>query len=515
METGKGILADIFWREPRERFRERLFTQALGNRIRFLDFSDFGGRLIDSYVLDLGKMYKPTVYIFDCNGFGYYCVREPNVSDKDRESFNVVLGYLLSSTNFNENFYGIDFLEEKINDVVEEVGLDVGSDKVKLFSEIIFREALGYSVLEPLMSDDDVTDISCSAFDQPVLVRHREYSEYNWMTTNIIFSEDELDALVQKIASKHGKGVNTLSPASEITTREGHRIMLTFKNEITLPSSTFSIRKFPKNPWTIAKLITYKTLNEDLAAYLWQVLEDRNFIIVSGSMGSGKTTLLSTLLQLIDLRYKILTIEDTAEIALGKRINWQRLVTRKGLQAGVYDISLTDLTLLSLRSSSDYVALGEVRGAEIQALVQASGTGLGCITTFHAGSFQELLSRMMGKPLSVEDSFLQTIKCIVFLSNVKTSNGKNLKKITSIEEPYFINGGSFKSNIVYDYSVDGEEIGLDKIFSRSRLFNRKDEYKVKMIRKKDFLKSIVKDKAYTFEQLQTHLLRFYGDNVGS
>ncbi|MCX8188195.1 MAG: type II/IV secretion system ATPase subunit [Nitrososphaeria archaeon] len=515
MKTGKGILTDIFWKEPEEKFRERLFTQALGNRIRFLDFSDFKGRLVDSYVLDLGEMYKPIVYIFDCGNFGYYYVREPNIDGEDRECFTIVLGYLLSSTNFNENFYSINFLEDKIFDIIKEVGLDVSSSKVKLFSEIIFREVSGYSVLEPLMADDNITDISCSAFNQPVFVKHREYSEYNWMNTNIMFSEDELDTLVQKIASKHGKGVNILSPASEITTREGHRIMLTFKNEITLPSSTFSIRKFPKNPWTIAKLISYKTLNEDLAAYLWQVLEDRNFIIISGAMGSGKTTLLSTLLQLIDLRQKILTIEDTAEIALGKRINWQRLVTRKGLQAGVNEINLIDLSLLSLRSSSDYVALGEVRGTEIQALVQAAGTGLGCITTFHAGSFQELLSRMRGKPLSVEDSFLQTIKCIVFLSNVKASSGKILKKVTSIEEPYFIEGGLFKSNVVYDYSADGEEIKLDKIISRSRLINKKDDYTVRVFRKKEFLESILNHRAYTFEQLQTHLTRFYGDNFGN
>ncbi|MEM2073162.1 MAG: type II/IV secretion system ATPase subunit [Nitrososphaeria archaeon] len=514
MKTSKGLLADVFWKEPEEKFRERLFAQALGSRIRFLDFSDARGKLVDSYILDLGEVYKPVVYVFDCDGFGYYYVREPNFDDNDRKCFTIVLGYLLSSTNFNENVHGIDFLEDKIFEIVKEAGLSVDSRKVKLFAEIIFREVSGYSVLEPLMADDNVTDISCSAFDQPVLVKHREYSGYNWMSTNIVLFEEELDALVQKIASKHGKGVNILSPASEITTREGHRIMLTFKNEITLPSSTFSIRKFPKNPWTIAKLISYRTLNEDLGAYLWQVLEDRNFIIISGSMGSGKTTLLSTLLQLIDLRYKILTIEDTAEIALGKRVNWQRLVTRKSLQAGANDISLIDLTLLSLRSSSDYIALGEVRGAEIQALVQAAGTGLGCITTFHSGSFQELLSRMKGKPLSVEESFLQTIKCIVFLSNVKDSNGKILRKVTSIEEPYFAESGSFKSNILYDYSVDGEDIGLDKIVSRSLLLDKKDDYTIKVFKKREFLESIVYHKAYTFEQLQTHLLRFYGDNFG-
>ncbi|MBC7091672.1 MAG: type II/IV secretion system ATPase subunit [Nitrososphaeria archaeon] len=514
MNTG-GILSNIFSRDPEERFREKLFLQATGNRVRLLDFSAVNGRLVDSYTLELGEMYKPKVYIFDCNGFGYYFVREPSFDERDRESFEIVLGYLLSSANLNGEGFGCkDFLEEKILRIVKDAKLDVSLDKVKLFSEIVFRETSGYGLLEPLMADDNVSDISCSAFTQPVLVRHREFSEYNWMATNVVFSEEELDTLVQKMASKHGKGINILSPASEITTREGHRIMLTFKNEITLPSSTFSIRKFPKNPWTIAKLIAYRTLNEDLAAYLWQVLENRHFIIISGAMGSGKTTLLSTLLQLIDLRHKILTIEDTAEIALGDRVNWQRLITRKSAYSGTNDISLLDLTLLSLRSSSDYIALGEVRGAEIQALVQAAGTGLGCITTFHAGGFQELLSRMKGKPLSVEDSFLQTIKCVVFLSNVKASNGKILRKVTSVEEPYFREGEGFKSNIVYDYEAEGDEVEVDKIVSRSRLFDKVKDTLKEACRKRDFLRNVASLKAYTFEQLQPLLSRFYGDSFG-
>ena len=514
MNAGGRILSNIFSKDPEERFREKLSFQASGNRVRLLDFSAVDWRLVDSYVLDLGEMYKPKVYIFDCDGFGYYFVREPGFDGRDRECFEIVLGYLLSSANLGEDFGCKDFLEERVLRIVRDAKLDVGLDRVKLFSEIIFRETSGYGLLEPLMADDNVSDISCSAFNQPVLVRHREFSEYNWMVTNVVFSEEELDALVQRMASKHGKGVNILSPASEITTREGHRIMLTFKNEITLPSSTFSIRKFPKNPWTIAKLIAYRTLNEDLAAYLWQVLEDRHFIIVSGAMGSGKTTLLSTLLQLIDLRHKILTIEDTAEIALGDRVNWQRLITRKSVYSGANDISLLDLTLLALRSSSDYIALGEVRGAEIQALVQAAGTGLGCITTFHAGSFQELLSRMKGKPLSVEDSFLQTIKCIVFLSNVKASNGKILKKITSVEEPYVREDGAFKSNIVYNYEADGEGMEVDKIVSRSRLFDKAGNALTEAFRKKEFLRKMVSLKVYTFEQLKPLLSRFYGDGFG-
>ncbi|MEM3403341.1 MAG: ATPase, T2SS/T4P/T4SS family [Nitrososphaeria archaeon] len=517
----RGLITSIFSKEPQNRFKENLYKQSEGNQIKLTTIQkDNDYKIIESYFLELGKEYRPKIYIAEAKGQSYYLVEEPALNETDKEQFRVILGYIISSmdTKDFDRIRYLEALEKKILEISKEINIKVDDKKVALFSEIIAREILGYSLVQPLISDDNLSDISCSSYNQPIFVKHREYSEYNWMATNITLSEEELDTIVQKIASMYGRGVNILSPHIEIITKEGHRIMLTYKTEISLPSSTFSIRKFPSQPWTIQKIVVNKTINEDIAAYLWHVLEKRQFIIISGPMGSGKTTLLSTLIQLTDPSSKILTIEDAAEIAIGNRPNWQRLISRRVGQSSCQDIGLMELTILSLRTSSDYVALGEVRGAEIQALVQAAGTGLGCITTFHAGNLEELLSRMKGKPLSVGESFLQTIRCVVFLSNIKLANGKQVKRICSIEEPIFRNGRTSSIKILTSYEdvLDGK--GIDEFYKRSKLLKKLEDDEDtlnELRRKRNFITQLVDQRINTFNQLHPLLIGFYGGRYGA
>jgi len=517
----RGLITSIFSKEPQDKFKESLYKQSEGNKVKLTTIAgEEDYKVIETYFLELGKEYRPKIYIAEANGQSYYLVKEPTLNETDREQFGIILGYIISSMDtkeFDRTLY-LEYLEKKILEIAKETGIEVDNKKVALFSEIIARETLGYGVVEPLIFDDNLTDISCSSCDQPIFVKHREYSEYNWMATNITLSEEELDSIVQKIASRYGRGVNVLSPHIEIITKEGHRIMLTYKTEISLPSSTFTIRKFPSKPWTIQKIIANKTINVDVTAYLWHVLEKRQFIIISGPMGSGKTTLLSTLIQLADPSSKILTIEDAAEIAIGNRPNWQRLISRRAGQSSCQDIGLMELAILSLRTSSDYVALGEVRGVEIQALVQAAGTGLGCITTFHAGNLEELLSRMRGKPLSVEESFLQTIRCVVFLSNIKLSDGKQVKRIRSIEEPTFKNGRVSSTKVV-TYGDGPDDKGIDELYRRSRLLKKlEDDSKdtlSELQRKRNFIAQLVDQEVNTFNQLYPLLIKFYSGRYGA
>ncbi|MGQ9781044.1 MAG: type II/IV secretion system ATPase subunit [Nitrososphaeria archaeon] len=517
----RTVIFSLFSKEPEDRFKEQLHSQSAGNKIRLIhEILDKELRILDSYYLEIGREYRPKIFVGEMNGQGYYFVEEPRLDEGDRDYLNAILGYLITSLNaedFSRENY-MEFLERKIQDICRQININVDERKAVLFSEIIAREAFGYGLIDPLMSDDNLTDISCSSYKQPVYVRHREYSEYNWMTTNITCTEEELDSITQKMASRYGRGVNVLTPYLEIITGEGHRIMLTYKTEISLPSSTFSIRKFPAQPWSIAKIIANSTISEDVASYLWHLLENRQFVIISGPMSSGKTTLLSTLLQLIHPSSKILTIEDTPEISIGERPNWQRLITRKTGARPDQDIGLMELAMLSLRTSSDYIALGEVRGSEIQALVQAAGTGLGCITTFHAGNFEELASRMKGKPLSVEESFLQTIKCVVFLSNVKLDDGKLVKRVKAVEEPYF-DGGKILSNTIFGAYPEQGESNIDSILQKSRILNiiheSDTEAQDELYEKREFLKSVVAQKIFTFDQLYPTLSRFYGGRLGT
>lgn len=213
-------------------------------------------------------------------------------------------------------------------------------------------------------------------------------------------------------------------------TKEGHRLAVTFTNEVTLPGSTFCIRKFPDSPLSMAHLLKYKTLTPIMAAYFWLLVEYRSYVMVLGPMGSGKTSLLNSLLTLIDPTLKIATIEDTPECRI-PHDGWQRFKARHtySITESRYDVDLFELVKLSLRYRPDYIVVGEVRGEEIKALTQAASLGHGSLCTFHAESPEAALVRMRSPPMDVSEGGLMLIGCFTLLNRVRTADGKVVRRI--------------------------------------------------------------------------------------
>jgi type IV secretory pathway ATPase VirB11/archaellum biosynthesis ATPase len=228
--------------------------------------------------------------------------------------------------------------------------------------------------------DPNVAEITAVGYTEPVYVVHRNFADLNWLRTNIFFnSELELQNFNLRLAQKLGKSLTAAVPMVDVTTPEGHRVSLTFGDEITHPGSTFSLRKFPEEPYSLAYLIARRMLTPLMAAYLWQVFEVRGFVQVLGTIGGGKTTLLQALLASVNPNAKIITVEDVMEINLPHE-NWQRFHTRPVHFATSerFEVDLFDLIKLVMRHRPDYVAVGEVRGEEIKTLTHASSLGHSC-----------------------------------------------------------------------------------------------------------------------------------------
>ena len=117
-------------------------------------------------------------------------------------------------------------------------------------------------------------------------------------------------------------------------------------------------------------------------------------VVISGATSSGKTSLLSSLLGLIDPAERVVTLEDTAELAPAVD-HLVRLEARPGSADGVRPIDLDQLVRTALRLRPDRLVVGEVRGAEVLGLVQALNTGHdGSLSTVHANSALDALHRL-------------------------------------------------------------------------------------------------------------------------
>src|SRR5271157_2433861 len=254
------------------------------------------------------------------------------------------------------------------------------------WSKIIYfaeRDLVGFGVIDGLMRDPNIEDISLDAVGRPIFLYHKGYES---LETNIVMADDEtLDNLVTRLSHMAGKHVSTAFPIVQGTLPGRHRLIATFRREVSPMGSSATIRKFREDPLTIIDMINLNVVDHRLAAYVWLMMQNRATAIVVGSTGAGKTTLLNALLTLTRLNSKIVTIEEVQEINISHQ-NWTSLVSRESYAATeekAGGVNLFDLVKAAMRMRPDILVVGEVRGEEAYVLFQAISTGKGGFGTWH------------------------------------------------------------------------------------------------------------------------------------
>jgi flagellar protein FlaI len=333
-------------------------------------------------------------------------------------------------------------------------------------------------------------------------------------TEIILPTEEKVRNLIERLAIRSNKPVSLARPYLEFTLPEGHRVSATISNEVSIPGSTFDIRKFPKTSLTITDLIRLGTIDILTTSYLWFVLNYKPFIVILGPTGSGKTSLMNALLDLLDPEWKILTIEDVPELELHNPY-WVRFVARKSFDPST-EVSLFDLAMLALRYRPDFLVIGEVRGREIEALVHSATSGHGTMTTFHGFEPSDVLVRV--NALLNRDTahlFLTTITNIITIAPV-IETGERKRKVIAVYErdsesrkTKFIKLQITKVDEISEYEVKNlvkNSVIIRKIINH---LGKSDDYAVEeIIKRVEFLKTQLKLNS-NLADLQREVKKFY------
>ena len=120
-------------------------------------------------------------------------------------------------------------------------------------------------------------------------------------------------------------------------------------------------------------------------------------IVVCGRMGSGKTTLLRALVGEVDADAVVVTVESDFELniaAMGRHRFVHAYQARMANTGDGKGIDCGDMMVPALRTRADWIVVGEVRGAEGAALVQAMSVGQGAMATVHGGSAKDGIERL-------------------------------------------------------------------------------------------------------------------------
>jgi flagellar protein FlaI len=290
------------------------------------------------------------------------------------------------------------------------------------------KERLG--VLEPLISDNQIEDISCSGLG-PIFLEHKIFKS---MKSNIVFDVSaELDTFVIQLSEKMGKPVTYSEPIVDATLPDGSRINLVFGGDVSRRGSNFTIRKFMDDPLSIIQLVNFGGLNFEMAGYLSLALEHGMNMFVSGETASGKTTLMNALTTFLHPASKIVSIEDTPELQV-PHPNWIREVTRGRPGEDASAVTMFDLLRAALRQRPNEIIIGEIRGEEGAIAFQAMQTGHACMATFHAASVEKLIQRLTGHPINIPKVYIENLNLVVIQSMVRLPGGKDGRRILGISE---------------------------------------------------------------------------------
>ena len=165
------------------------------------------------------------------------------------------------------------------------------------------------------------------------------------------------------------------------------------------PFNWWGYRSSPERPLSITELIAHKTLDEQLAAFLWIAMEQRASLIVAATPHeAGKTTMLTALLDFLPERTELIYLRGWYE-------RFEFLQDERD-PASTY--------LLSNEISSHLPIYMWGRG--VRKLFEAAGEGYGFGATVHAGGADEVLRMLANYPLEVPDALLTEIDLVLTLA---------------------------------------------------------------------------------------------------
>lgn len=205
--------------------------------------------------------------------------------------------------------------------------------------------------------------------------------------------EEQVRRLAQRMAAVTGRRLDDAEPFCDARLADGTRLHAALAC-VAGPGTLISLRLPPRGRFVLADLVQRLAICTDGASWLRALIDARSTFLVSGGTGSGKTTVLNALLEMVAPDERILVLEDAPELRPGH----PHVCALHGRTANIEGrgaLGLVDLLRQALRMRPDRIVVGEVRGAEVSALLAAFNTGhAGGAGTIHASAAESVPARI-------------------------------------------------------------------------------------------------------------------------
>ena len=218
----------------------------------------------------------------------------------------------------------------------------------------------------------------------------------------------EIRGFVERVLRQTGRRVDVSSPFVDASLSDGSRLHVVIP-DITKAHWSVNIRKFSQSLRGLGDLVDVGVLSLEAADYLRGAVAGGKSVLVSGATQAGKTTMLMALLDAIPDSERIVTVEETFELALHRPDHVGMQCRGESLE-GTGEVTLRRLVKEALRMRPDRLVVGEVREAEALDLLIALNSGLPGMCSIHAKSAQHALVKLCTLPLlagrNIDHSFV-------------------------------------------------------------------------------------------------------------
>ncbi len=307
----------------------------------------------------------------------------------------------------------------------------------------------GLDRLQRFLDDPEVDEIMVNRGEEVWIERHGTLIPVGPI------SPATLTAVVERILAPLGKRLDRTAPIVDARLADGSRVCAVVE-PVAVDGPTLSIRRHRSTRIPLRSFTTGAT-----HALLTQLVDARCNVLIAGATSTGKTTLLTALLSLASPDERLVVLEDTTEIALPHH-HLVRLETRPAIPDQPQAIVLADLVQTALRLRPDRLILGEFRGDEVRAVIEALNTGhRGCLATCHANSSVDALRRtetlvMRSAPTwpleAIRRQITRSLDVVVFLRR----SGDGTRLVDEVVEVIESDGPPHVRPLISDGDVVGE-----------------------------------------------------------
>ncbi|MBU1501796.1 MAG: Flp pilus assembly complex ATPase component TadA [Nanoarchaeota archaeon] len=280
--------------------------------------------IVDQYEISNDEYDKSVVTILkrkDDSKLIYHVVPPENALSEDHNTIlnlarRVLVEHQPKADEFTDTertrqvFFNVS--RDLLQDLAQNKGVKITYSDLNKLAMILVRHTIGFGIIEILLQDKKIQDITLNApiSMTPIFIRHQSYDE---CVVNVIPSQEDVDSWAAKFRLVSGRPLDEANPILDTQLEIGKiraRIAI-IQRPLSPDGISYAIRRHREEPWTFPLFTKNKMINPLAAGLMSFLVDGSRTMLIAGTRSSGKTSLLGSLMLEIIPKYRIITIEDS------------------------------------------------------------------------------------------------------------------------------------------------------------------------------------------------------------